>query len=264
MLFSDHPRTHYRSAPAHEVICQLRFPTILTINNVEPADFQEAIREAFPQYARREEAAPPKVTGLGGPNPRVEQQPPVTNYTFLSADGRWKLNLTRDFIALSTLSYPGWEEFARHLDKPLASFIQIYQPAFFQRVGLRYVNIFSRTKLGLEGTPWSELFVPAYTALLREPDVEEDRILGCNSDAIVKLDSSCQAKIHAGPGRMKPAGPNAPQDPEVKFIFDMDLSMGGNTPCTLSAAALETLHGHGTRIFEGAITDRLRQAMDPN
>ena len=131
-------------------------------------------------------------------------------------------------------------------------------------MGLRYVNIFSRTKLGLEGTPWSELFAPAYTALLREPDVEEDRILGCNSDAIVKLDSSCQAKIHAGPGRMKPAGPNAPQDPEVKFIFDMDLSMGGNTPCTLSAAALETLHGHGTRIFEGAITDRLRQAMDPN
>ena len=94
MLFSDHPRTHYRSAPAHEVICQLRFPTILTINNVEPADFQESIREAFPQYIRREEAAPPKVTGLGGPNPRVEQQPPVTNYTFLSADGRWKLNLT--------------------------------------------------------------------------------------------------------------------------------------------------------------------------
>ena len=33
MLFSDHPRTHYRNAPAHEVICQLRFPAILTINN---------------------------------------------------------------------------------------------------------------------------------------------------------------------------------------------------------------------------------------
>ena len=33
MLFSDHPRTHYRNAPAHEVICQLRFPSILTINS---------------------------------------------------------------------------------------------------------------------------------------------------------------------------------------------------------------------------------------
>ena len=54
MLFSDHPRTHYRNAPAHEVICQLRFPSILTINSVEPADFQEARtprRPASPGWA---------------------------------------------------------------------------------------------------------------------------------------------------------------------------------------------------------------------
>lgn len=53
MLFSDRPRTHYEKTLAHEVICQLRFPTILSINNVEPADFQERIREDFPQYARK-------------------------------------------------------------------------------------------------------------------------------------------------------------------------------------------------------------------
>lgn len=79
----------------------------------------------------------------------------------------------------------------------------------------------------------------------------------------MKLDSSCQAKIHAGPGRIKNNAPGAAQDPEVKFIFDMDLSMGGNVPCTLAAGALETLHAHSTRLFEGAITDQLRTAMDP-
>lgn len=47
----------------------------------------------------------------------------------------------------------------------------------------------------------------------------------------------------------------------MKFILDMDLSMSGNTPCGLAAPALETLHGHSTRIFEGAVTDTLRQAM---
>ena len=263
MLFSDHSRTLYRNAPAHEVICQLRFPTILTINNVEPADFQEAIRNSFPQYIRRQDTAAPRIAGLGGPNPHVEQQPPVTNYHFLSSDGRWKLNLTRDFIALSTLRYPGWEDFARHLDKPLASFIKIYQPAYFQRVGLRYVNIFSRTRLGLEGTPWADLIAPAYTGPLQEPDAVEENFINCSSDLLLKLDSSCQAKIHAGPGRLKTAAPNAPQDPEIKYIFDMDLSMRGNVPCTLSAGALETLHGHATRIFEGAITDQLRGSMDP-
>ncbi|WP_298030086.1 TIGR04255 family protein [uncultured Dysosmobacter sp.] len=261
MLFSDRPRAHYQNAPAHEVICQLRFPTILTINNVEPADFQEAIREEFPQYARRQDVPAPRLSGLGGPNVQVERQPPVTNYHFLSADGAWKLNLTKDFIALSTLRYPGWGAFARQLDKPLAAFIQLYKPAYFQRVGLRYVNIFSRQRLGLEGASWAELFAPAYTGPLQEPDVREEDCLNCGCDLLLKLDSSCQAKIHAGPGRIQSKG--GAQDPEVKFILDLDLSMSGNTPCTLAAAGLETLHGHGTRIFEGAVTDTLRQAMEP-
>ena len=38
MLFSDHTREYYPNAPVHEVICQLRFPTILSINQNEPAE----------------------------------------------------------------------------------------------------------------------------------------------------------------------------------------------------------------------------------
>ena len=263
MLFSDHPRTHYRNAPAHEVICQLRFPSILSINTADPADFQEAIRAEFPQYARRQDVTPPRISGLGGPSPKVEQQPPVTNHNFLSADGSWKLNLTKDFIALSTLRYTGWEEFARHLDQPLAAFIRLYKPAYFQRVGLRYVNIFARSRLGLEGAKWADLIAPAYIAPIRESGMPEENFLNCACDLTVKLDSSCRAKIHTGPGLVKQNKPDAVQDPEVKFIFDMDLSMGGNTPCTLAAGALETLHGHSTRVFEGALTDQLRSALDP-
>lgn len=257
MLLSDHLHPHYEKTLAHEVICQLRFPTILTINNVEPADFQERIREDFPQYARKQDVLPPKVVN-GKPEPR----PPVTNYHFLSQDGRWKLNLTKDFIALSTLSYPGWEEFARMLDKPLAAFIQLYKPAYFQRVGLRYLNLISRTALGLEDTPWRQLIAPAYLGVLAEADINEDKILSCGYDVQMKLDSSCAAKIHAGTGRLKVNNPNVPQDTEIKFILDMDLSMGGSTPCGLAAAALETLHGHSARVFEGAVTDTLRDAME--
>ena len=255
MLFSDRPRTIYPNAPAHEVICQLRFPTILSINTVEPADFQETIRAFFPQYTRKQEV--PRVPAPGSTPPPQ----PITNYYFISEDKRSQVNLTRDFIALSTVNYTGWEEYARHLDRVLASFIQIYKPAYFQRVGLRYVNVFSRAKLGLEGTPWSELFAPAYVAPLLEEDLSENQVLNYGCDLQLKLDSSCLAKIHAGPGMLKSKVPGAPQDPEVKFILDLDLSMGGNLPCTLAAGAMETLHGHGTRVFEGAITDRLRGAM---
>ena len=70
MLFSDRPRTRYNNAPAHEVICQLRFPTILSINNTEPADFQEAIRDEFPRYVRRQDPVPPKVVSSPTVRPR--------------------------------------------------------------------------------------------------------------------------------------------------------------------------------------------------
>ena len=47
----------------------------------------------------------------------------------------------------------------------------------------------------------------------------------------------------------------------MRFVLDLDLFMGGNVSCTLAAAALETLHGHADKVFEGAITDTLRDAI---
>ena len=78
--------------------------------------------------------------------------------------------------------------------------------------------------------PTGQTCLPPLTGALREEDVREDAFTLCSCDLQVKLDSSCQAKIHAGPGRIKNNAPGATQDPEVKFIFDMDLSMGGNVP----------------------------------
>ena len=60
MLFSDRSRTHYEKMLAHEVICQLRFPTILSINQADPAEFQDRIRAVLPQYVKREEHPAPK------------------------------------------------------------------------------------------------------------------------------------------------------------------------------------------------------------
>ena len=39
--------------------------------------------------------------------------------------------------------------------------------------------------------------------------------------------------------------------------------MAGETTPALAAPALETLHGHANRLFEGAITDKLRRALEP-
>jgi len=263
MFHQDAVRYHYSTPQLREVICQVRFPAILSIGTTEPAEFQEAIRAEFPRYAVKQDQPAPKITVSGG-EVKVEKPQPVTNYHFLSADNRWKLNLTRDFISLSTVAYDGWEDFGRRLDLPLAQFIRIYQPAFFQRIGLRYLNIFSRKALGLEGEPWRELFTAPYLGLLNFEDAAEERTVKSIVEYDTALDSSCRVKVHAGPGMIRNNAPNAPADNEPRFILDLDLYMAGETAPALAAGALETLHSHSTDLFQGAITRKLHHAMGPS
>ena len=166
-MFSNEERCSYRNHQLAEVVCQFRFPEILSISANLPVDFQEAIRAEFPRYSKRMETPAPKLTGAPG-NLTMQKQESIPNYQFVSQDGVWRVNLTGTFISLSCSRYTGWEDFAARLDKPLASFIQIYKPAYFERVGLRYLNFFSRKELGLEGVPFRELFAPCYLGPFNE------------------------------------------------------------------------------------------------
>ena len=262
MLFaSSYDRFLYARPPLVEAICQLRFPTILTIGVKEPVDFQEAIRGEYPRYNVRNEQPAPRITGVGTPNPTLQQQPPVTNYGFVSEDGTWKVNLTNSFVALSTVRYRQWEDFALRLDKILAAFISCYQPAFFERLGLRYVNAFSRKAVGMEEMLWDDLIQPAFLGVLGEPDVDERATTKHSLDVEMALPDGCRMKMHAGPGLVKQGNQAAPG--EVRFILDGDFSAAGKLPGDQVPARLEALHTHAVRLFQGAITREMHDAMGP-
>ena len=256
MLFSHYDRYQYVRSPLVEVICQLRFPDILSIGAKAPVDFQEAIRQEFPRFSKAQERLAPKRVMVDGV-PKLVQPEPITNYNFVSEDSLWKLNLTQNFIALSTLRYQRWEDFAQRLDRPLAQFIQIYHPTFFERVGLRYINAFSRRALGLEGTPWSDLIQPAFLGVMAEPDVDERTVRKCSLDVDLALEEGRRMKVHAGPSLLS----SQKQDPEVKFILDGDFSAAGNIAPDKVASGLEDLHYHAVRLFRGALTSELHTAM---
>ena len=234
----------YNNNQIAEVICQLRFPQILSIEANLPDKFQDAIRDIFPIYLLRKETI--------GENT-------INNYQFSSADGIWRINLTANFISLTCSRYTRWEDFAAMLDTPLAAFIQIYKPAFYERVGLRYLNLISRKSLCLEHIPFRQLFNPCYLGLLGDEEVSENTIGRSSVDAEIGLRGGCRAKIHAGPGKVTK---NGQTDPEVKFILDLDLFMLGNIPVNTSAGALQTLHIQSFKLFRSAITDVLHEALD--
>ncbi|MBQ9412628.1 MAG: TIGR04255 family protein [Oscillospiraceae bacterium] len=258
MLSDQGKQFVYEKSQLIEVICQLRYPTILSIEANEPAEFQDTIREAFPRYLCRQEKAAPQ-----GGEPQT-----VRNHNFISEDGKCKLSMTKNFIALSTMAYAGWEDFAHTLDEPLGQFIRLYKPAYFERVGLRYLNGISREKLELRDVRWNDLLQPQYLSILDDDELDEKRVGKCAVDIEMRMDERCLLKLHAGLGQVNravqtPEGVRQIREPETRFIFDQDLFAPGNIKLPTVMDTLDQLHAHADRVFSEAITDLLHDAMCP-
>ncbi len=138
-------RVIYEKNPLIEVIIQYRFPKILALNTNDPIDFQNAIKGEYPIYQltlenQQEITFAINQNNTVPPIPSIIQKQPVRNHTFISGDGTYKINLTNEFISISTLSYHRWEEMLSHLKTPLSAFEKIYKPPFYERIGLRYID----------------------------------------------------------------------------------------------------------------------------
>lgn len=258
-MFSYEDRCIYRHSPLMEVICQLRFPAILRIDTQVPAQFQERICADYPQFTQRIENLPPRPV-----NGKITPQGTQPNYQFLASDHRWKVNLTKSFISLSTTQYTRWEDFAKRLDKVLAAFIQQYQPAHFERVGLRFINSISRKALHLEQAQWRDLLQPAFLGLLSDPDVKETSVLGEGQRYDIAIAGGCRTKLQSAPAMMQRKLPGTQQSQsEAVYILDLDIYMNGQVKPPHAAASLQTAHLQADSIFRGAITPILHQAMEP-
>lgn len=115
IMDTAYERERYTNSPLVEVIFQLRFPTILAINSKSPVDFQERIREQYPFYTEQTENQDEFLI-----NPQqgaqIHRKSNNKNHNFISADRKYKFNLTPSFISISTMEYTQWEDFRRHIE----------------------------------------------------------------------------------------------------------------------------------------------------
>src|SRR5262245_23176110 len=123
MPFPKTGRVVYAKSPLVEVICQVRFPTILKIDTEAPAVFQDQVRALFPYYELRlQENVLPSELRERLPKAVVELFTSGTRskvHDFVSEDRQWQLSLAQDFLALPTSAYSRWNEFRAQFSKPV-------------------------------------------------------------------------------------------------------------------------------------------------
>jgi len=260
MTFPGAPRVVYKNNPLNKVICQLRFPPILRIDTKVPDEFQERIRDNFPEFSEKTEIKLPVFKSAQEDTPaEVLQSITPTgnkNYEFSSEDKVWTINLTRTFLALSTKKYKRREDFRTHLNSPLKALIDIYNPTVFSRIGLRYIDIIKRSQLNLKDIPWSELLKPHVLWLLGSSDVNKN-IRSFQAQCEIELDEeNSMARIITGLVDVQ-------ESDEECFMIDTDFFSTKKTAISDVESKLDYFHIQGARLIQWLITKRLHEAMEP-
>jgi len=257
MAFPDANRVLYDKNPLQEVICQLRFPSILKIEAEPPVAFQERIRAALPFYNPRPAlklpaGMPAELASL------IAKELPFgsgqTAHEFTSRDEKWKLALTRDFVALTCGAYERWEDFKGHLQGPLGALQELYAPGFFTRIGLRYRDVIRRSALGLQGVSWSDLLQPWIAGPFASREVTDD-IEGSSHELAIRLaDGHSRIQVHHG---------QVPDGEELCYLIDADFFDPQQTEPANAFESLNFLNKQARLFFRWCIHKRLHDAMGP-
>lgn len=251
-FFPVSARVLYGRNPLNEVICQVRFPTILRIESEPPSDFQEKIRHRFPGFERAKNPLEGKVPAeilkaMGGPLT-------ATSYGFENEEHNTKITLAAEAMAVVTSAYVTWDKFKEDVGLALQSLADVYAPSFYSRVGLRYQNLLKRSSIDPKAK-WADL---VRAELAGELTIQEW------ASAVKGVHKTIQCQMDDGDGFTLQHGlADVEGTEETVYLMDFDYFHETKTEIADVDVVLDRLHGHSGNAFRWAISEALHQAMEP-
>lgn len=250
-FFPGSPRVIYSNSPLREVVCELRFPPILKIDNPSPAEFQERIRGQFP-FFEKQVALPP---GMQVP-PEIANLIAAQNqavYRFRTESGASFISLMNNTVSLTTHAYQRWEAFQRDARTMLETFVELYRPAFFIRIGLRYQNVIL-PQGGL--SEWRSILSDNIVGEFRAAQPSTIRITEAQRATRFASDSGEGVLLQHGIGRLQDQTTDA-------YIIDIDCYTDAKTGANDALPILSRLNSRAGRAFRWCISDKLHAALQP-
>lgn len=264
MPFPISSRQIYKNSPLEKVICQLTFPQILRIEKDTPYEFQEFIRKDFPHLIENNDVNIPLPSIVDSDNPNSEmvniiQKQPFSlskSFKFQNNDKSDEFGMSRSSVSLTTRKYKNWDKFITTLSNPLKKFVKEYQPIYFERIGLRYINVIQRSKIELDDVPWNQLLNSNLIGILNSDDFK-DNVSEYGSNFILIL-NGIDGKVKISTSFVKPINSN-----EFCIQLDADFSVTTQIDCQNALEVLSQLNEKSKNMIQWALSDKLRNAFGP-
>lgn len=197
--------------PLRAMLGQVQFPPILQLQKgVEAvADFQESIRDSFPEFEAQQQIQLVLAPGS-------EQPPPATSvgaFRFTHESGNWSALLAPTALTLEASSsgpYSSFDEFAELFVPLWRTVVEHFRPARVVQQGLRYVD-----HIEAERTPteWQEWINPVLLGPAIDQELSKD-LSQFLSEMLFEGDGGRLAFRHG----VRPAGPQN----LVGYLLDFD------------------------------------------
>jgi len=176
-------------------------------------------------------------------------------YDFLSADEKWTVSLTSDFLSLTSRDYHRWERFKDHLAEPLSALLEVYCPSFLTRIGLRYRDVIRRSSYGLQDVPWSTLLQPQIAGELSVDEVAP--AIQHTAETIFAMPNNMgRLRVLHGLSSTDASG-------EKVFVIDSDLFTDERKDPTDAWKILDYFNRQARCFFQWCITPKLHAALEP-
>jgi uncharacterized protein (TIGR04255 family) len=258
--FPKHRRVVYKRNPLSEVICQLRFPTILRIGTNDIAIFQDSIRREYPLYESKEAAieflnVPQEFSAIF--DKMSFPSPSINTHRFLSQNKKRFIALSRDFLAYSDTDYQRWEDFKDKVGNAEQALQDNFKPAFYSRIGLRYKDVINPQVLGFTNLKWSDLLQPHIIGELGDVNISSD-ISEIMTQTAIKIDDIPGSQVTLRHGLLKESTTKS-----MSYLIDADFSIAQTEETHGTVDVLEAFHGLAGRLFRWAITDYFHKALEP-
>ena len=255
MPFPPSARVLYKRNPLKEVICQLRFPPVLEIASEPPTKFQNRVRKTYPLYEEENPQIPAEMGDMGR-QLGIRLGSEGTAYKFLTEDSQRFISLSSGYVAVTDHSYKRWESFRDEVELACSA-LQIHEPAFYTRVGLRYRDVIDRREIGMESSPWEVLLRPDLIGLVGLPEVA-GTLDSIKNEASIKIDD-----VPGGEVTLRHGYVTTPDGGRDTYIIDVDLYTGERSRCDDVLGILDVFHDISGNLFRWAISPELHSALGP-
>jgi len=239
----------YKKPPIIEAVCEFRLTPDTPWDITIPGLFYEKVKDTFAQREQRTVQEVELTQGPQGLEQRIHTSERIMLFT---EDKRMLTQLAPRLLVVNALKpYPAWQGFKPIIEKAWSALQKVVEIRGLQRIGLRYIN---RVEVPTSEVELSEYFEFYPFIGKRLPQKMISFITG-SEFAYAEERDHCRIQLTPVPSS---------SEQWSAFMLDIDYFLA--QPCAVQVSDaiswVDEAHGRVAEVFEGCITDRLRELFE--